>query len=99
MLPPAPAPRFDAHMHIDSGAIDARTEVVVPERVVRVQNNVDATTAVLEGAVRVEAPVEVTVPERDVAVTVAAPEPGPVRKRIETDESGRITAVIEERVS
>ena len=46
----------------------------------------------------VDARTEVTVPERSVEVTVPpAPATGPVRKRIETDDAGRITAVIEER--
>jgi len=94
-----PAPRFDAHMHIEDGAFRPVVEVQ-PAAAPVVRNyydiDVDGTTALTEGAVVVNAPV--TVPERSVEVTVPpAPEPGPVRKRIETDDAGRITAVIEER--
>jgi hypothetical protein len=48
----------------------------------------------------VDARTDVTVPERAVGVTVQAPaaaEPALTRKRIETDDKGRITGVIEER--
>ena len=94
-----PAPRFDAHMHIEDGAFRPVVEVQ-PAAAPVVRNyydiDVDGTTALTEGAVVVNAPV--TVPERSVEVTVPpAPAPGPVRKRIETDDAGRITAVIEER--
>lgn len=84
--PAAPDVRVEApqehlhvtHMHVAEGAIRA---------------DIDATTAVLEGAVQVTTPVDARTD-----VTVPAPaDPGPVRKRIETDDKGRITAVIEER--
>lgn len=97
----APVVNVDARTEVGPTTVRAG-DVTVPEREVRVDNHVDATTAVLEGAVQVSTPVdartEVTVPERSVEVTVPpAPAPGPVRKRIETDDAGRITAVIEER--
>lgn len=87
--------------------VDARSEVTVPEREVHIRNEVDATTAVLEGAVNVTNDVDArsttNVPERavrvDVApaqVTVNAPEPRPVTKRVHTDDKGRITAIVEE---
>jgi len=86
--------------------VDARTEVgspvirneIQPAAAPDVHNyydiDVDGTTALTEGAVVVNVPVDartdVTVPERAVEVTVPPPDPGPVRKRIETDDAGRI---------
>lgn len=86
--------------------VDARSEINVPEREVTIRNEVDATTAVLEGAVQVtnevDARSEVTVPEREVRVqvdspvTVETPDQRSTTKRVQTDDMGRITAIIEE---
>lgn len=89
--------------------VDARSypSTTVPEREVRIENNVDATTALLEGSVQVTNEVDArsttTVPEREVRVqvdspvTVEAPEQRATRKTVETDDRGRITAIVEER--
>lgn len=79
---PAPAP--DVHV-----LAPHETQVVLTRGAVSVTNEIDATTALVEGSIvaNVDARTDVTVP----------PPPGPVRKRIETDDAGRITAVIEER--
>jgi hypothetical protein len=71
--------------------IDATTEV--REGAVQITENIDATTALLEGSVQVDA--RTTTPPAE--VTVNMPEPRAVKRRVETDDLGRITAVIEER--
>jgi HK97 family phage portal protein len=109
--PPAPAVRaadpVTVNNHITSPdvRVDARTmpgavqvdgpEVTVDARVmegavsVPIENNIDATTALLEDSIRSEVHITQTEP-----VTV---EPTLTRKRVETDDAGRITAIIEER--
>lgn len=93
--PEAPAARHETHLHmaegavqaapttlrIEPGAVDARTEVTIADGAIR--NEVDATTAVLEGAVQ---------------TTVTAPQqaPRPVVKHVERDSEGNIVSIREE---
>lgn len=102
----APVINVDSRTYIDGAQVDARTEVTVPERSVSVEqpaievhNNyeIDARTEVADGAVRLDSPTTVNVPERSVDVHMPeAPAPVLTRKRIETDDKGRIVGVIEE---
>lgn len=84
----APPPPADVRMTVERGAfvtnVDARTEP-----------SIDATTHFADGAFVNTVDARTTVEPTTVEVTV--PPAPPTRKRIETDEDGRITAVVEER--
>ena len=84
----APPPPADVRMTVERGAfvtnVDARTEP-----------SIDATTHFADGAFVNTVDARTTVEPATVEVNV--PEPPLSRKRIETDENGRITAVVEER--
>lgn len=88
---------------VNMPAIDARSDVTVQAPPVpEVHNNfehaIDARTTVEPSPVTVDARSSVTVPERSVDVHMPeAPAPVLTRKRIETDDKGRIVGVIEER--
>jgi len=94
----------DTHVHnsvpvaLPEVTVDARTDVRVdgPQVDARTQwhegaLSIDATTALLEDSIKVDA--RTTVNQSEPAVV----EPTTIRKRVETDEAGRITAIIEER--
>ncbi len=102
--PPEPSPRSepDVHVHVSTPPVDARVTfergaISVPVEVdARTEPHVDATSHFTDGAFVNNIDARTTVEPPEVAVTIP---PAPlVRKRIETDpESGRITAVVEER--
>lgn len=82
------SPPVDARVTFERGAITSNVDA-------RTEPSIDATTHFADGAFVNQVDARTTVEPTSVEVSV--PPAPPTRKRIETDESGRITAVVEER--
>lgn len=82
------SPPVDARVTFERGAITSNVDA-------RTEPSIDATTHFADGAFVNTVDARTTVEPTTVEVTV--PPAPPTRKRIETDEDGRITAVVEER--
>jgi hypothetical protein len=82
------SPPVDARVTFERGAITSNVDA-------RTEPTIDATTHFADGAFVNTVDARTTVEPTSVEVSV--PPAPPSRKRIETDEDGRITAVVEER--
>jgi len=87
----APAPRHETVVNFGERSFVAEVDA-------RTTNNVDARTDIADGAIRADIDATTAVLEGAMQVTntIEAPTPIATRKRVETDDRGRITAITEE---
>lgn len=95
----APEPARAEPLVVNMTVPEREVHITTPEVNVLHSPTIDARTTVDPGAfvANVDARSEFSVPEREVTVRFDQPEPVLTRKRIETDDKGRIVGVIEER--